>query len=67
MGAGLVVPPEDAETLLSGVLELAEDDDLLQVFRLAAHTHATTRLNATSSLEGLTTALLQPVRRVQNI
>jgi len=49
-GAGRLVTPEDAAALLDGVLELAADDDLLQVLRLAASAHAHERLASAPSL-----------------
>lgn len=49
-GAGVVIAPEQARTLLEGVIALAGDADLLRVFRVAARRHSDANLDAIGSL-----------------
>jgi len=53
-GAGVVVEPEQARSLLEGVVALAGDADLLQVFRAAARRHSDRNLDATRALRRFT-------------
>jgi len=66
-GAGIVVAPEQARSLLEGVVALAGDADLLQVFSAAARRHSDRNLDATRSLRRFTaligTALAEPPGR----
>jgi len=66
-GAGIVVAPEQARSLLEGVVALAGDADLLQVFSAAARRHCDRNLDATRSLRRFTaligTALAEPPGR----